>query len=704
MELQPNTIFHGRYRLIQEKGRGSFGEVWLARDEQLEMDVAIKIYIALDDRGIEDFRTEFRTSWSLNHPNLLHAYHFDMDGRRPYLVLPYCPGKSTELVGTAGETEVWKFIRDVASGLSYLHGLDIIHHDIKPDNILRNDAGGYLITDFGISTQMRNTLRRNSTREMNTKSIGGALPYMGPETFSDNPAAVKATDIWALGAALYEIVTGELPFFGQGGGMQLHGAAVPQVNADCSQALKDTIAACLQKETWDRPSAQQLSEYASAYLDGIRPDAPWKSGGSATVPADADPRKTVRHDSPAHDFSGDHDDDGRPEAVTGKRHWIASAWMLFVTLACAGFAALSAYLILTDLWAPVSLMRICAACAVGASLGGWMMWKRIRGGFWIFGAAGAALCLFSLLSLHNLAVAFLVFVMVALTAVVLQIRKNGVSAWKNMDNEWFRPHMRIAYAIALLACFAAVVMPGALSLSARRNLPDYRSRVSECRSLIEKGSQADPQSLIEAKQLLSGIVRDEARYSEVNPSYGESTSLQYDLNAKTVSAAEGWAIAAESQARIGNMDKAIEFYTTALSLNDDISIRSKFEAAAAKVAFMEPLGLEFRGEGEYGETLYASKIKYLYIRLKYNALDMSQSHDAKLTVKVYNNGYLKYNSSVSSSYSYQEDVTVSPENGGLLYLQGWGSDDAGSVYSAGSLRVEVWCGNNKLISESVTLK
>ena len=269
MHLEPNVLFDDRYRLIDLKGRGTFGEVWLARDEQLEMQVAIKVYIALDDRGVSDFISEYRTTYGLNHPNLLHAYHFAMCEKRPYLVMPFCPGSAVDLVGNADEQTLWQFIRDVASGLAYLHSKDIVHHDIKPDNVLIDEQGHFVITDFGISTKMRSTLRRNSAREMNANSpLGGSLSYMGPEMFSAQAESVKATDIWALGATLYEIAVGELPFFGQGGVMLINGADISRPNVSYSDALVNTIMACLAKETWDRPLASQLVEMAKSALSG----------------------------------------------------------------------------------------------------------------------------------------------------------------------------------------------------------------------------------------------------------------------------------------------------------------------------------------------------------------------------------------------------------------------------------------------------
>ncbi|MBR4562789.1 MAG: serine/threonine protein kinase, partial [Bacteroidales bacterium] len=269
MVIEPNILFHDRYRLIELKGRGSFGEVWLARDEQLDnMEVAVKIYISLDERGIKEFGAEYRNTYGLNHPSLLRAYHYEMCDDRPYLVMPYCPGSATNYVGNIDEQKMWQFIRDVASGLAYLHSKDIVHHDIKPDNILEDANGHFVISDFGISVKMRSTLRRNSNRQFNSNTLGGAIAYMGPEMFSSHAESVKATDIWALGVTLYEMATGELPFYGQGGALMLNGAEVDRSVLHYSDSLNNTILCCLAKETWDRPQAHQLVERANAALSG----------------------------------------------------------------------------------------------------------------------------------------------------------------------------------------------------------------------------------------------------------------------------------------------------------------------------------------------------------------------------------------------------------------------------------------------------
>ena len=273
-DFKTGTSIKGRYILKEFKGSGSFGEVWQAHDEILDCDVAIKIYISLDPRGVEEFKSEYITTQGISHPNLLTTTYFDVWEQHPFLVMKYCAkGSSSKLAGNIDEYALWQFIHDVSAGLKFLHGLPepIIHQDIKPDNILVDDTDRYLITDFGISKKIRSTMRKQSKRAIGA----GATAYMGPERFDSDPTPVKASDIWSLGVSIYELATGELPFSGLGGGMLRNGAEIPSLDKKWSKEMNIVMQSCLAKETWDRPTAQQLEEYTDSIINGQEAKITW---------------------------------------------------------------------------------------------------------------------------------------------------------------------------------------------------------------------------------------------------------------------------------------------------------------------------------------------------------------------------------------------------------------------------------------------
>lgn len=283
-----NELFDGHYALIRPLSvDGATADVWLALDantladnanveEIIRMDeedigkfgllVAIKVYRpqnALDIEGEQRFRDEYMIVFNCHHTNLIHPTHFSIFMETPYLVLPYCKlGSSEALIGTEFSTDdIWKYILDVSSGLAYLHALEppIIHQDIKPANILLDDTHHYAITDFGISAQRGGT-HVGYYDEKNS----GTLAYMAPERFLEGAEPMSQSDIWAFGATLYEILTGNVPFGEEGGKNQLESdiplSPVTNVPAD----IQRLISACLAKKPEDRPSAEQLIEAAKA--------------------------------------------------------------------------------------------------------------------------------------------------------------------------------------------------------------------------------------------------------------------------------------------------------------------------------------------------------------------------------------------------------------------------------------------------------
>ena len=290
MKYSEGYLLDDRYRLERFIGSGTFGEVWVAMDRATDIEVAIKVYVSMDEKGLEEFKKEFQISFELNHSNLLHANYLGVnpEDKRPFLVMPYCPeGSVSKFAGQMSEEDLWRFIRDVASGLAYLHSQQppIIHQDIKPDNILIMKNGDFVVTDFGISKQLRATLRKSAV----SLNSAGAISYMGPERFSKQYQAVKASDVWSLGVSIFELATNEMPFCGMGGSLLKQGAEIPDLPDDFSPMLNMVCQSCLAKETWDRPTAQQLADFAAKILNGDSPRPAWLASAAAPVCPDPQP-------------------------------------------------------------------------------------------------------------------------------------------------------------------------------------------------------------------------------------------------------------------------------------------------------------------------------------------------------------------------------------------------------------------------------
>ncbi|MBP3763537.1 MAG: protein kinase [Bacteroidales bacterium] len=279
--LQKDILIKERYRLRSKLGEGSFGEVWMAEDVMLNgLTVALKFYQRTDAEGEAAFTREYTRVQHMKHDNLLTATYFDFYEGRPFLVMDYCAdGAAGRYCGRMGEEQIWQFIHDVAAGLAYMHRQmpPIIHQDIKPANVLLHSSGRFVITDFGIS---RSALSSSGTSE--ALKSAGTIAYMGPERFSSNAESIMASDVWSLGVCIFELATGNVPFIGPGG-EGLGGVAfkmgfdMPELPSGFSRELNAAMQACLARETWDRPRAAQLADYAAGMLRGEHPVAPWGS-------------------------------------------------------------------------------------------------------------------------------------------------------------------------------------------------------------------------------------------------------------------------------------------------------------------------------------------------------------------------------------------------------------------------------------------
>ena len=292
-------LLDNHYRLIRPLSTdGGTADVWLALDantvrdpdslgdisrmnddeiEKLGLIVAIKIYRpqnALDIEGEQRFRDEYMIVFNCHHANLIHPTHFSIFQETPYLVMPYCKlGSSELLIGNlAGDENIWKYILDVSSGLAYLHAQTppIIHQDIKPANVLLDDNLNYCITDFGISAKSG-----NSNDDYQGEELSGTMAYMAPERFVEGSEPSTASDIWAFGAAMHEILTGNVPFGDQGGYIQTQQQVALPIIEGLSPDIQRLIHACLDADPKKRPTAAQIEEAANAHQFPVKKKKVW---------------------------------------------------------------------------------------------------------------------------------------------------------------------------------------------------------------------------------------------------------------------------------------------------------------------------------------------------------------------------------------------------------------------------------------------
>lgn len=248
-----NLLWDDRYRLIKRLGNGATAQVWLALDTKADdIEVAVKIFSAfgaIGTRGQQLFVKEFTGVHNLKHTNLLTPSSYDICNNVPYLVSNYCKkGSAISLIGNMTEEEVAKFLKGTAEGLSFLHQHKIIHQDIKPDNILIDAENNYVLTDFGI------------TGQENKEIQGGTPAYMAPEFFNgQRRIATPETDIWALGASVFELIAGDVPFGDDGGKALLNGAKTPALPKSFkNKTIRDIVRRCLDINPKKRPTAAEI--------------------------------------------------------------------------------------------------------------------------------------------------------------------------------------------------------------------------------------------------------------------------------------------------------------------------------------------------------------------------------------------------------------------------------------------------------------
>src|SRR5215217_6321394 len=290
-ELVLGDILANRYVLSDPLGAGGMAEVFLARDRILGRDLAVKVlreHYAKDASFVGRFRREAQSAAALNHPNVVQVYDQGRseDGRY-YIAMEHVPGGNLkdriDRAGPLDPAEAARLASQIAEALRVAHERGIVHRDIKPQNVLLDDAGDAKVADFGIA------LAASRSSSSGTNLLFGTAGYMAPEQ-AMGEAVGSPSDLYSLGVILYEMLTGELPFEAEGplATAMKHVTELPlpprKRNPSVPEGMDALVMGLLAKKPEDRyGSAAELAEDLRRAREGLPLSFAAAAGYSETV-------------------------------------------------------------------------------------------------------------------------------------------------------------------------------------------------------------------------------------------------------------------------------------------------------------------------------------------------------------------------------------------------------------------------------------
>jgi len=256
-----------RYTVEEKLGQGSFGAVYRVYDKDMEIEKALKIIpeaISNDKEAMISLRKEASIMVKLNHKNIVRVYDFHQKGDIKYIDMEYVDGESLSDLkikrpnNKLTEKEVNEYSQQITEGLAYAHNKKVIHKDIKPQNIMLTKSGKIKIMDFGIAESVHSSM----SRLKNTGS-SGTLVYMSPEQLKGKDVG-KEADIYSLGATLYDLLSGNPPFY-RGDIYNQIINETPEKIKGISEQMNIILQKCLKKEIKERFS--DCEEFGKALLN-----------------------------------------------------------------------------------------------------------------------------------------------------------------------------------------------------------------------------------------------------------------------------------------------------------------------------------------------------------------------------------------------------------------------------------------------------
>ena len=202
------TLTAGRYRIERTLGHGGMAVVYLAHDEELHRPVALKVlaeHLAGDDNFRARFLQESKLAGRLSHPNVVQVYDAGETEGSPYIVMEYVPGDTIAQRGKLSHVQAVPLALQACAGLQHAHNAGLVHRDIKPANLLVREDDVLKVADFGIARAAE------LTRLTQHGTVIGTAAYLSPEQAA-GAEVTPATDIYSLGAVVYELLTGRAPY------------------------------------------------------------------------------------------------------------------------------------------------------------------------------------------------------------------------------------------------------------------------------------------------------------------------------------------------------------------------------------------------------------------------------------------------------------------------------------------------------------
>jgi beta-lactam-binding protein with PASTA domain/predicted Ser/Thr protein kinase len=355
--IDPGTIVDGRYRVISRLGSGGMADVYLAQDQLLGRDVAVKVlhhHFAEDQEFVERFRREASSAAALSHPNIVAIFDRGEWNGTYYIAMEYVAGRTLKTIvrehGALDPATAIEIVVQILRAARFAHRRGVIHRDLKPHNVILDEEGRARVTDFGIA-------RAGASDMTLTGSIMGTAQYLSPEQ-AQGLAVTGASDLYSIGVILYELLTGVVPFEGE----TAVAIAFKQVSAEpappstLNPAIPPSLDAIVLRALAKDPAERYAdADELIAALEREREQLPALSA----APAAAGPDGHVHHAPPppragagsmllAQPGTGEYELEGAPPSPEDRRRRRRRALLWALAAVLVAGAAVAAVLLLTQ--------------------------------------------------------------------------------------------------------------------------------------------------------------------------------------------------------------------------------------------------------------------------------------------------------------------------------------------------------------------